>query len=68
MKIVDFEEKHIDEAQKLALANYCEERQLVRELPEISDIPELIRFSENGLGVAVSVVRRIDEGVLRKKD
>lgn len=52
MNIVDFEKKHIDEARKIALANYNEERRFVKELPEIKDIPELSMFAENGLGVA----------------
>lgn len=52
MNIVDFEQKHIDEARKIALANYNEERHFVKELPEIKDVPELSMFAENGLGVA----------------
>ena len=52
MNIIDFEKKHIEEAKKIALENYYEERQLVKELPEITDIPDLEIFAENGLGVA----------------
>lgn len=52
MNIVDFENKHIEEARDIALENYNEERQFVKELPETADIPDLSPFSENGLGVA----------------
>lgn len=52
MTIIDFEKKHIEEAKAIALENYMEERQLVKELPEISTIPDLEMFAENGLGVA----------------
>lgn len=52
MIIVDFEKKHIDEAKTIALENYKEERHLVKELPEVNDIPDLSMFAENGLGVA----------------
>ncbi|MGN1423018.1 MAG: hypothetical protein ACI4XA_06555 [Oscillospiraceae bacterium] len=52
MIIVDFEEKHIDEARAVALSNYNEERRLVKELPEISELPDMKLFAENGLGVA----------------
>lgn len=52
MNIVDFEKKHIEEARAISLANYKEERQFVKELPEIADIPDLSLFAENGLGVA----------------
>ncbi|MBP1560236.1 MAG: GNAT family N-acetyltransferase [Oscillospiraceae bacterium] len=52
MNIVDFEKKHIEEARAIALANYNEERQFVKELPETADIPDLGVFAENGLGVA----------------
>ncbi len=52
MIIVDFEKKHIDEARAVALSNYNEERRLVKELPEINDLPDMTMFAENGLGVA----------------
>ncbi len=52
MQILDFKEKYIKEATELALANYDEERRFVKELPQISDIPDLKGFSANGLGVA----------------
>lgn len=52
MQILDFKEKHIEEATELALANYDEERRFVKELPQISAIPDLKGFSANGLGVA----------------
>ena len=51
MNIINFEKKHVEEAVTLALANYYEERHSVKELPEASDIPDLIGFADNGLGV-----------------
>ncbi len=37
---------------EIALANYYDERQYVKELPQVCDIPDLYGFAENGLGVA----------------
>lgn len=52
MQIIDFEAKHIPEAQKLVRKNYKEARQAVPALPEISDFPSLDDFAKNNLGVA----------------
>lgn len=52
MEILDFEKKHVEEAMKIALANYDDERQYVKDLPQACDIPDLYSFAENGLGVA----------------
>lgn len=52
MNILNFEKKHIKEAMKIALANYNDERQYVKELPRVCDMPDLSSFAENGLGVA----------------
>ena len=52
MDILNFEKQHIKEATELALANYYDERQFVKELPQVRDIPDLNGFAENGLGVA----------------
>lgn len=52
MNILNFEKQHMKEAAALALASYYEERRFVKELPPISDIPDLSGFAENGLGVA----------------
>ncbi len=52
MIITDFEQKHLKEAQALALSNYYEEREYVKALPETEWIPDLTMFVENGLGVA----------------
>ena len=52
MDILSFEKQHIKEATALALASYYEERQFVKELPQVCDIPDLNGFAENGLGVA----------------
>lgn len=40
------------EAAALALANYYDERQYVKELPQVCELPDLSGFAENGLGVA----------------
>lgn len=52
MDILNFEKKHVKEATEIALANYYDERQFVKELPQVSDIPDLNDFARNGLGVA----------------
>ncbi len=52
MNILDFEKKHVKEALEIALANYNTERQYVKELTRMCDIPDLYGFAENGLGVA----------------
>lgn len=52
MDIFDFEKRHVTEAMEIALANYYDERQYVKDLPQACDIPDLYSFAENGLGVA----------------
>ncbi|MBQ7839123.1 MAG: GNAT family N-acetyltransferase [Lachnospiraceae bacterium] len=52
MNILTFEKRHIKEAAALALANYRDERQVVKELPQLCEVPDLNGFAENGLGVA----------------
>jgi len=52
MEILDFEKKHVKEATEIALANYYDEQQFVKALPQVCDIPDLNVFAENGLGVA----------------
>ena len=52
MDIFNFEKRHIEEAMNIARANYYDERQYVKELPEVCDLPDLYGFAENGLGVA----------------
>lgn len=52
MNIISFEKEHIDEAKAIALVNYQEERQFVKDLPEISELPDLNELAGNGLGVA----------------
>lgn len=52
MDILNFERKHVEEATAIAHANYYDERQFVKELPQVCDIPDLNSFAENGLGVA----------------
>ena len=52
MDIISFKKEHIDEAKAIALANYYEEKQFVKELPDVSEPPDLGEFAGNGLGVA----------------
>lgn len=52
MDILNFEKKHVKEATAIALANYHDERQFVKDLPQVCNIPDLNGFAENGLGVA----------------
>lgn len=52
MHILDFAKKHIEEAAAIALAGYNHERQFVKELPQVHDIPDLSALAGNGLGVA----------------
>jgi len=60
IKLYDFNKDHIEEAQKIALINYNEERSAVTELPPIDTTPSLEPFADNGLGVAAFD----DEGML----
>ena len=52
MKIADFTTKHIEQAAQIALQNYESERKFVPNLPDISTVPDLREFVENGLGTA----------------
>jgi len=51
MNILDFNATHIKEAEKLALMNYNEEKDIVTLLPQIERTPDLTVFADNGLGV-----------------
>ena len=53
MDIFDFEKDHIEQAQKIVMRNYNEERAIVTELPVISNAPDLDSFADNGLGVVI---------------
>lgn len=52
MIIRDFEPKHTEEAEKIAIDVYNRERAFTQELPEISGIPIVKQLSGNGSGVA----------------
>ena len=52
INISNFTKCHIEQAEKIALLNYNEERSFVSSLPPIDKIPDLERFAENNLGVA----------------
>lgn len=51
MRITNFTYKHVNEAQAIVMKNYEEEKQLVPFLPEITTLPDLDHFAENGLGM-----------------
>lgn len=51
IKILDFERKHIEKAQEIAMMNYNEERELVSSLPYLDKLLSLEYFAENNLGV-----------------
>ena len=59
MEIIDFKREYIEEASLLAMANYNEERTKVTCLPEVSRIPGLQSFADNGLGVAAFENRKM---------
>lgn len=52
MKIVEFIQEYVKEAEALALVNYQEEREHVIALPQIEQVPDVSLFANNGLGVA----------------
>ena len=51
MTFKKFSKEHIEEARKVALNNYEEERLAVPELPAVDSIPMVELFAENGLGI-----------------
>lgn len=52
MQIKNFTHTHIEEAMRIALQNYNEERGFTPALPEIESVPDLTPYAENGLGAA----------------
>jgi GNAT superfamily N-acetyltransferase len=52
MKIVDFTTTHIEQARRIALQSYEQERVFVPALPPIENVPDLSPFAKNNLGVA----------------
>lgn len=52
IKILDFTEEHIIEAQIIAKNNYENERKYIGILPEIKELPDLSPFVKNNLGVS----------------
>ena len=44
MDILNFEKKHVKEAMEIALANYNDERQYIKDLPQVCDISSLYSF------------------------
>lgn len=52
MEITAFKQDYIEDARKLAMADYERERCYSSALPEIAAVPELSSYAKNGLGVA----------------
>lgn len=52
MKILDFNNSHVEEARLIAMDNYNEERENVAVLPKIDKLPDIEHFASNELGVA----------------
>ena len=52
LEIKDFSESHIEEAQKLLFQNHKNERECVNTISDIDSMPDLLHFSQNGLGVS----------------
>jgi hypothetical protein len=52
LRIVDFTSAHVERASQIALQNFREGRRSVPALPSVEAVPNLMPFSENGLGVA----------------
>ena len=50
-QILDFKKSHIEEAEKLAVINYNDERANVADLPDVHTVPDLDWFAENGKGI-----------------
>jgi len=59
IKCVDFTEEYIEQAKQLAWENYLEECEHVTILPKDVEIPDLMYFADNRLGVAA-----LEEGKL----
>jgi GNAT superfamily N-acetyltransferase len=52
LKILDFTERHIEQAVNIAKVNYESERKCIDILPKIAEFPDFSPFSRNGLGVS----------------
>lgn len=52
MQIINFTEKHIEQAIQIGKQNYNIEREYVAALPPVDTWPDMRAFAENGLGVA----------------
>ncbi len=52
LKLTEFTECHIEQATRIAMANYEEERSSVPVLPQVRVLPGLSQFADNRLGVA----------------
>jgi GNAT superfamily N-acetyltransferase len=52
LKIIDFTERHIEQAIYIAKDNYENERKCINILPVIDELPDFSPFAENGLGVS----------------
>lgn len=52
MQVVSFTAAHVAQAAHIAKQNYEEERGFVPALPPVENLPDLMPFAQNGLGVA----------------
>lgn len=52
MKITTLKTEHLKAAKELAIMNYREEKAIVKDLPDITEIPDLSDFIANQFGVA----------------
>jgi len=55
LKILDFNENHIRQAQYIAKINYENEQKCIGILPEINEFPDFTPFVKNGLGVSAFI-------------
>jgi GNAT superfamily N-acetyltransferase len=55
LKIIDFNENHIEQAINIAKENYENERKIIGFLPNITDFPNFSPFVKNGLGVSALI-------------
>ena len=59
LKIINFNENHIEQALKIARKNYENERKCIGILPEIEEYPDFTPFVKNGLGVSAFISEKM---------
>jgi len=53
MKIVDFKREHITQAKTLVRQNFDELRLINPNIPKIINLPEMVEFADNNMGIAI---------------